>query len=260
MSIKDDFGEWVIRYRWAIILATLLIVMAAASGGRFLAFSSDYRVFFSEENPQMQAFDALQNTYTKNDNVMIALAPENGQVFTRENLAALEELTKQAWQIPYSIRVESVSNFQHSWADGDDLVVEDLVKRAGSLPDSELERLKQIALSEPLLINRLISPSAHVTGINVTINLPGKSITEVPEVAAFVRNLADDFRAQHPNIAVYLTGVAMINNQFFEAGQQDMQTLVPAMFLLIAVLVWVSLRSLAGTLSTLRKILPISLS
>lgn len=208
MEHKYGYGEWVIRFRWWIILVTLLFVAAAASGARFLDFSSDYRVFFSKENPQLQAFDALQNTYTKNDNVMIALASKNGEVFTRENLAAVEELTKQSWQIPYSIRVESVTNFQHSWADGDGLVVEDLVKDALGLPDLYLERIKKIALSEPLLINRLISPSAHVTGINVTINLPGKTITEVPEVAAFVRGMADDFRAAHPDFKVYLTGVA----------------------------------------------------
>ena len=251
MERKYGFGEWVIRSRWWIILATLLFVVAAASGARFLDFSSDYRVFFSKENPQMQAFDALQNTYTKNDNVLIALAPKDGQVFTRENLAAVEELTKQSWQIPYSIRVESVTNFQHSWADGDGLVVEDLVKNSMSLPDRYLVQKKKVALSEPLLVNRLISPTAHVTGINVTINLPGKSITEVPEVAAFVRNMADDFRSNHPELNVYLTGVVMINNQFVESGQQDMQTLIPIMFLLIAVGIWVALRSLAGTISTL---------
>jgi len=251
MERNYGYGEWVIRFRWWIIFTTFLVVAVAASGARFLDFSSDYRVFFSKENPQMQAFDALQNTYTKNDNVLIALAPKNGRVFTRENLAAVEELTKQAWQIPYSIRVESVTNFQHSWADGDGLVVEDLVKNAMSLPDLYLEQKKKVALSEPLLVNRLISPSAHVTGINVTINLPGKTITEVPEVAAFVRKMADDFRSNHPEFNVYLTGVAMINNQFVEAGQQDMQTLVPIMFLLIAVGLWVALRSLAGTMSTL---------
>ena len=216
MQRRYGYGEWVIRFRWWIILVTLLLVAAAASGARFLDFSSDYRVFFSKENPQMQAFDALQNTYTKNDNVMIALAPKDGRVFTRENLAAVEELTKQAWQIPYSIRVESVTNFQHSWADGDGLVVEDLVKNAMSLPDLYLEQKKKIALSEPLLVNRLISPSAHVTGINVTISLPGKTITEVPEVAAFVRNMADDFRSSHPEFKVYLTGVTMIDNSFLK--------------------------------------------
>ncbi len=251
MQSNKNFGEWVVRYRWWIIILTLVFVGVSASGARFLDFSSDYRVFFSEENPQLQAFDALQNTYTKNDNVMIALAPKDGKVFTNETLSAVEKLTKESWQIPYSIRVESITNFQHSWSKEDDLIVEDLVKNAHKLSDADIKRIKAISLAEPLLVNRLISPQSHVTGINVTINLPGKSITEVPEVAAFVRNMAEDFRGQHPDIAVYLTGVAMINNQFVEAGQQDMQSLVPLMFLIIAVLMWAALRSLAGTISTL---------
>ena len=101
-------GEWVIRLRWLIIPATLLVVAAAASGGRFLSFSTDYRVFFSKENPQLNAFEALQNTYTKNDNAMIVIAPKSGGVFTRETLAVVEEITRAAWQIPYSTRVDSV--------------------------------------------------------------------------------------------------------------------------------------------------------
>nr|NIY15976.1 MMPL family transporter [Nitrospinaceae bacterium] len=251
MKSNTAFGEWVIRFRWRIILGTLLLVAIATAGGVFLNFSSDYRVFFSAENPQLKAFDTLQNTYTKNDNVLIALEPENGDMFTRENLAALEDLTRQAWQTPYSIRVESLTNFQHSWARGDDLVVRDLVKQAQSLTDPQLEAIRHTALTEPLLANRLISPLGHVAGINITVQLPGKSLTEVPEVADYARKLRDDFLAVHPEFKVYLTGVAMINNQFVESGQQDMMTLVPAMFAVIALLIWVVLRTLAGTLSTL---------
>ena len=73
-----------------------------------------YRMFFSEENPQLNAFEQLQNTYTKNDNVLFVIAPQNGKVFTRETLSAVAELTREAWQIPYSIRVDSITNFQHT--------------------------------------------------------------------------------------------------------------------------------------------------
>jgi len=187
MNNDTGFGEWVIRFRWWIIAVTLLMVAAGASGMRFLQFSNNYRVFFSEENPQLQAFDALQNKYTKNDNAMIALAPKNGKVFTRETLAAVEVLTRAAWQIPYSTRVDSVTNFQYTWADGDDLVVEDLVEGAEKLSDAELERAKGIALKEPLLLNRLINPDASVTAVNVTVNMPEQSLQEVPEVVSFVR-------------------------------------------------------------------------
>lgn len=249
--VKTSLGAWVVRRRWWIILITVGFVMAAASGGRFLGFATNYRVFFSEDNPQLLAFEALQDTYTKNDNLLFAIAPHNGQVFTRETLAVVEQLTHESWQIPYSLRVDSVTNFQHTWANGDELVVEDLVEDAAHLSDAELERIQQIAFSEPLLVNRLISPSGHVTGVNVTINLPGKSLDETPEVVQFGRAMAADIRAQHPDLDVYLTGMVMMNNAFTEASMNDMATLMPAMFLVIVIAMGLLLRSLSGTIATI---------
>jgi len=248
---EENFGPWVIKYRWPIILICLLFVVGSASGMKRLRFSNDYRYFFSEDNPQLQAFEALQNTYTKDDSVLIVIAPKKGGVFTPETLAVVEELTRAAWQIPYSIRVSSITNFQNTRADGDDLVVEDMVKDARRLTGPEVERIKRTALNEPLLIDRLISGSGEVTGVNVTINFPGKALTEVPEVAAFVRNMAEDIRVKHPNIDVYLTGMVMLNNAFPEASQDDMQTVIPAMFIIVAVVMGLLLRSFFGTLVTL---------
>ena len=68
----------------------------------------------------MQASDQLEKTYTQDDNVIFLLIPQDGDVFTRKTLAAVEELTKMAWQLPYSLRVDSLSNFQHTSAEGDE--------------------------------------------------------------------------------------------------------------------------------------------
>ena len=250
-TINNGFGTWVVRYRWLIIICSIFIAGMAASGGRFLQFTNNYRYFFSKENPQLIAFEALQDTYTKNDNVLFAIAPKNGKVFTPETLAIIEELTTASWQIPYSIRVDSITNFQHTRAEEDDLIVEDLVLDAGNLTDDDLREIKKIALSEPFLVNRLVSPSAHVTGVNVTINLPGKKLDEVPEIAAFVRTMVDDVRERYPDVDVYLTGMTMMNNQFAEASKQDMATLVPLMFLVILVVMWLLIRSFAGTFATM---------
>lgn len=247
---KNEFGGWVIRFRWWIILFAIVLVFAAASGARFLGFSTDYRVFFSKDNPQLVAFETLQNTYTKNDNIMFAVEPKDGNVFSRETLAIIEEITHASWKIPYSIRVDSVTNFQYTWADGDDLVVQDLVEKAGSFTDEQLEKIKGVALAEPLLLNRLITHKSNITGINVTINRPQKTITETPEVVAFAREIRDRFQKKHPKINIYLTGVLLMDNAFNEAGQGDMKSLVPIMYGIVLFIIAFSLRTFWGTLTT----------
>jgi uncharacterized protein len=167
-------GVWVIRHRWWIIFISLFAVIAAASGSRFLTISNDTRVFFSEENPQLQALEAMENTYSRIDNILFAIAPKEGTVFTVNTLKAVEELTEASWQIPYSNRVESLSNFQHTRSQDDTLFVDDLVSDAEQLSDAQLEQIKTIALSDPRLVNLLVSDSGQVTAININILMPGK--------------------------------------------------------------------------------------
>jgi hypothetical protein len=108
------------------------------------------------------------HTYTKSDNVLFAIAPKDGKVFTVEVLAILEKMTEMAWQMPYSSRVDSIANFQYSRAIEDDIIVEDLISDAEQLTVSQIEQIQKIAVNEPLLVNNLISPKAHVSLIPVT--------------------------------------------------------------------------------------------
>jgi hypothetical protein len=185
-----NYAEFIIRYKGISVFLSIVAIFAMGFGAQFLTFTNDYRVFFGEDNPQLVAFENLQDTYSKNDNVMFLLAPRNGEVFSNETLEAVAWVTDRAWQTPHSSRVESVTNYQHTSAVEDDLVVDDLATEPGNLSDEELLRIRDIALNEPVLINRLISPRAHVTGINITIELPGVDpIVENPEVVDFVRIL-----------------------------------------------------------------------
>ena len=244
------YGRWVIKWRWPILGATLLLSLWAAAGASRLGFASDYRVFFSEDNPQLAAFDAVQNIYTKNDNILFVLAPANGEVFEAETLAVVEDLTEEAWQIPFAIRVDSVTNFQHSYAEGDDLIVDDLVSGAATLPSSELARIQSIALKEPALLNRLISPVADVTGVSVILQVPGKDPAEVRAPVAYARELAAKIEAEHPQIKVHLSGLVMLNNAFFESAMHDMATLIPVMYLVLLTVMAFLLRSFSGTFAT----------
>jgi uncharacterized protein len=245
------YGEWLLRWRYLVLVMTIALVAGAASGMRFLEFRTDYRVFFSDDNPQLRAFEQLQNTYTKSDNVLFVLAPRNGKVFTREALASVVKLTQAAWQIPWSIRVDSITNFQHTEADGDDLVVDDLVPDVEGLDKAALQRIRDIAVHEPLLVDRLISPDGRVTGVNVTIQLPeAGSGGEVPEITAHARRLVAEIEADNPDLDVYLTGMVVMNNSFPEVILHDQKTLVPMMFGVVILTLVLLLRSATATLAT----------
>jgi predicted RND superfamily exporter protein len=246
-SLTNRYAQFVVDNPWKMLLLALVLVLAAGSGGRLLEFTNDYRVFFSEDNPELLAFEEMQDVYTKTDNVLFVIEPKDGNIFTKETLGLIETLTKESWQIPYSTRVDSITNFQHTIADGDDLKVSHLVYGSESFTDEQIAYVRDVALNEPLLKNRLISPKGHVAGVNATVQLPGKALTEVPEVAQFARELAAKIDKAYPNHKIYITGLAMMNNAFGESSQADMASLVPLMFLVIMISLGVLLRSFSAT-------------
>lgn len=247
-----SYMEWLIKYRWIAILISLVCVGALASGGRFLSFTSDYQVFFGESNPQLSAFNELQETYSKNDNVLIMLEPEDGQVFKTDTLQAIVSLTEMAWKTPHSSRVDSLSNFQYTYAEEDDLIVEDLIEDAAGLDQASLERLKNIALAQPLLVNRLLSPSAHTTGVNITFEMPNlDAASEAIEVVNYLDTALEKIKADHPDLRTYKTGVVVMNKAFPEASFSDMSTLIPAAFGIILLGFLIFTRSIWGTLGSL---------
>lgn len=245
-------ADRLLRWRWLALLGVFGVVTLAGLGGRALGFSNDYRIFFSKENPQLLAFERLQNTYTKSDNVLFVIAPADGTVFTPRTLEAVQWLTEQAWQIPYSIRVDSLTNFQHTHADGDELIVEDLVGDTAELTPAKLAAIRDVAMHEPLLRNRIVSSAGHVTGVNVIIQLPGlHPAAEVPEVVSFSRDLAHRLTERYPGLDVHLTGIVLLNNAFSENAMIDMQSLIPLMFVVVTVVLALLLRSVWATLITL---------
>ena len=58
---------------------------------------------------------------------------------------------------PHSTRVDSLTNYNHSEAFGDDLVVAPLVEDAGSLTDADLTRIEGVALNAVEIAGRLVS-------------------------------------------------------------------------------------------------------
>ena len=246
-QVTERFGGFVVNHPWWVICFTLMVTAAAGMGLMKFEFTNNYRVFFSEDNPQLLAFDAMQNTYSKSDNLMFVLQPANGDVFTRKNLQALIELTKTGWQLPYSSRVDSITNFQHSVAAGDDLSVSHLVVDPLSFSDEKLHNIKRITLHEPILNNRLVSESGHVAGVNVTVQLPGTNPMEAMEIAKVAKSMRAEFKQRYPDIKVHLTGMVMLNNAFGEASLTDNKTLVPLMYGIVIIVLLFCLRSFSAT-------------
>ncbi len=241
----------VIRFRWLIIISSVLFTVLMATGLQNIAFNPDSRVFFSGQNPQLLALEEIENTFVKNENVYIAVRPQQGDVFNHKTLAIVKALTKACWQIPFSSRVDSITNFQHMAVQGDDLYVDNLVTEVSALSSQDMSSIREIVLHEHALVHHLINPAGTITGININLLKPGKSLQEVPETVAYVKQLLEKFKSRYPQHDFYLTGSVPFDQAFSQVSQDDSATLVPLMYLIIIVGVGLLLRSFSASFVTL---------
>ena len=248
---ESRYGEWVVAKRWPIIAISLILIMVAGGGAMFLKFSTNYRIFFSEDDPQLRAFESLENTYGKNENVLFMIVPEDRDATSEQALGAAVWLTEQAWQTPYSSRVDSIVNFQHTTADGDDLSVRDLVDPAKLGDAAERERIRTIALAEPGIAGSLLALDGSVSAIVVTVQIPEEEeMVRIPQVAEFSRALAAEAEGQFPGIDIRLVGTVIVNQTFTEAAIDSQKIFLPASLVIMALVLGVMIRGIAGVVAT----------
>ncbi|EHK8997964.1 MMPL family transporter [Vibrio vulnificus] len=240
------------RFSFWTLIISLIAIVATAMGAKNLYFRGDYNIFFDGSNAQLQAFDEIQTTFAKTDNIALVLAPKSGDVFDQRTLTQIQEMTEQAWQVPYSSRVDSLANYQHTEAVDDDLLVEDLLYQSYPLTAERITKVRAVAMSEPLLVNALVSEKGDVAVINITMQMPGVDETaEVNEVVAYVEQMLSHYRAEYPDVTIYKAGIIAMNHSFAMAAQNDSATLVPTMLLVILVFLTLMLRSFLSVLATL---------
>ena len=245
-----QWADIVINNRLKTILFALLVFLVFAAGLKHILTSHNYRVFFSEKNPDLITFEKFEETYTKNDNFLFVIKPKSGTIDQPFVAKAIEEFTARAWTIPFAIRVDSISNFQHTYATEDDLIVEDLIEDASNLSQDEIAKRVDIALKEPLLAGSLVALDRGASGVNITLQYPGKSLDELPKAIHSARTLVTEFEQKYPDLKIALTGISALNAAFFEATINDAKTLYGPMFLVLILITWLIIRNFSGVLAT----------
>ena len=235
-----------------VIAVMLMITVVTALGSQHLHFRGDYRIYFEKTYAPLLSYEEMRGTFSKNDNVAVLIVPKSQGVDNAETLQLIQKMTDAAWQIPFSSRVDSLSNFQYTWSEYDDMVVEDLVSEDSTLSRDEINRIVKIALEEPILNGRIIAADKQVSLLNITVQIPGDQdqTVEIHQVIHAVQAMVDDLADDYQNYDFHLTGVLPMNYSFASESRNDVETLLPLMLGLLIVMLAIMLRSLVATIAT----------
>ena len=245
----ERLADFVVNNRIRVAVLTLICAFAVFAGIPNLKLDTDGRVFMAADNPDKILLDRFEQEFAKDDNLAIIVKPADGNVFTPRTLGAIGELTEELWNLPYVRLVNSITRFQNTYADGDMMVVEDLVPDPQTVTPEEAATARDTALDRIEIINSLISADGSATAISVIFRLPGVDlVSEIPNINAEAEPLLARYRAEYPEIEFKASGSVAISQAFATASQKDGETLTPSMLVAMLLVVGILLRSVTGAL------------
>ena len=248
-SFVDRLADLVVNNRIRVAVLTLVAASIVFAGIPNLKLDTDGRVFMAADNPDKIVLDNFEQEFAKDDNLAIIVKPADGNVFTPRTLGAIGELTEELWNLPYVRLVNSITRFQNTYADGDMMVVEDLVPDPQTVTPEQATAARNTALDRIEIINSLISADGSATAISVIFRLPGIDlVSEIPNINAEAEPLLARFRADYPEIEFKASGSVAISQAFATASQKDGETLTPSMLVAMLLVVGLLLRSVTGAL------------
>jgi predicted RND superfamily exporter protein len=235
-----------IRHRLYYFIGTFLVLMTLSSQLLHMVFNGNVNVMFDEENTHFQRLKQLDQQYIESNYLIILFEPAEGSVYQRKSLKIVEELTEALWQLPFAVRVDSVSNHPRLEVSGDNLSVTNLVQNSLQLTDQQRQSIQRYARDDQQIQGRLVSPGENATALFATIALPEQHLEAVLQVSKQALLLKQDFEQRYPGSHLYLNGDIAIENAMLHVTMDDILRVNPIVFLTIFTLLGLFLRSVVA--------------
>ncbi len=245
----EKYTEILLSHKLMVLIPTLMLILFATIGARYLEQPSGYRGFVETGQTNYEEILNLEEKYGMIDTLSYVIKPNSGDIFQKDVLKLIHELTEISWKTPYSSRVSSLTNHQYTTVDGDDINIDDFISDIESLTDENLINLRELALAENTIVNFILSKSARVAFVNISLDMPdGMGFDDPINFAEEQKKL---FNKKYPEVFVTVAGSSRYSHNFQTTARSDATTMYPGFLILIIMLSYVLLRSVSASLISL---------
>ena len=234
----DRLTRWVLRWPKTTLVLILLVTVAFAAGVPRLQIDNSIDSMLPVDHPARVLYDEVNDTFGGTDILVVAL--ESDDVFSADTLNQVVDLTGKFEAVPGVDKVVSLSTVKRMQGNGGDLIVRDLIPTVPA-DAQEREELRDYVMGNSLYIDNVISSDGRYAGFIIELTPDA----EDSEVYSAVRAITD---AQGNASDFYVAGGPAVNAEMTTAMKGDLVRLIPFVVLVLALILYMSLRTLQGVI------------
>ena len=235
-----------LKYKWLS-----MVIIIAISAYFVLEMKENTRMetnldkYMPQDHPAFIYSDKAESWFNIKDGIIIAVQNKKG-IYNSATLDTLKQLTKrfQKFNEIEKDDVTSLYNADNIVGSEDGMDVKRFYKRVPKTPE-KLKALQEKVRRNEMIYGRLVSKNEQVTVIIAEI---GKDV--------FTPKFYDEILksaklSETKDIKIYVAGRPIVEGEMALLGPADMKRMVPIVILVIFLVLFITLRSLKGTLITL---------
>lgn len=191
-------GRFQIKFRWLILLVTILVTFIACLGLPQLQMTSSEEEWFDDWDKVKIDQAHFNNVFGSDDGYMVMVRAND--VFAPEVLSAIDRLSKRLEnEVPYADRVVSLThNLSIPIANDEGFEVIDPFESGIPTDSAQLAAKKSLIMSRESLVNNIVSDDAKETWVILSLkSYEGGIDFGKDSIAPFARNviLSDEFKS-----------------------------------------------------------------
>ena len=245
-NLTHRVANFAVYRPWTSIILGVLLLFGLSYGGKYIKVDFSYRVWFDEKDQNLVQFDAFERKFGNDDNMVIVVDTKNG-VFSNKTLKMLRSFTEQMWLVKQVIRVESLTNYQWTHSEGDEIIVEDFIPEDNNFEKKFLEGRKKIALNDEVIPGFLVTKDLNTALIYARIKPVFGKGPNYKDLMEGTRKLLKKFE-KDKDYKFYITGSGAIGNTFSEVAQSDLKKMLPFLFFSLIIFLLLIFKRVSGVL------------
>ncbi len=191
-------GRFQVKFRWLILLATILVTLAACLGLPQLQMTASEEEWFDDWDKVKIDQAHFNDVFGSDDGYMVMVRAND--VFAPEVLSAIDRLSKRLEnEVPYADRVVSLThNLSIPIANDEGFEVIDPFESGIPTDSAQLAAKKSLIMSRESLVNNIVSDDAKETWVILSLkSYEGGVDFGKDSIAPFARNiiLSEEFQS-----------------------------------------------------------------